>query len=766
MLRNVKRCIAAVLLLAIAAVTWTVKTGASFDDKGGLPEKGDALAAMADVNSNRHTRTETFDKVPNRLNLDGYAKIMEDSRLEVWHREKNASIRVVDKATGYVWGGLAEEKPEDMNTTWSGVGNALVSIDYFDAKGLEKRLSIADKNVKKSFKAQGNILRYSVSYITLDISFDFEMELRDGSLLFRMIDDSIKEGEDYSLAAVYFVPFLGSTRADEIDGYMLVPDGPGALIRYSKPSQYLVNFDKRIYGKDYGIDHLFEVNDLKSSRPNDFSTEEPQVLMPVFGVVHGVKQNAYFARVEKGAEYASIVATPSGIVTNYNWISARFIYRQKYLQPTSKSGAGVQVAQKERNRFEAEISYRFLRGEDADYIGMAKLYRRILQEEGNLPAGERIDADIPLQLDIIGSDLERGFIFNRVLPITTAAKARQIAEDIAGQGISNITMVFKGWQKGGLNGSRPSNFSFESKVGGKKALSLLDEHISSKGGRFYYYENPVTVKETQIDLRQEGGTALSQSLIKVERDNDAIWLKDTYFVKADIAADYVAGKAKLYAENGMKGMALDEFGQRLYAENQRDRVTCRLDIRKKQEETAQKVLVDIENLAMYRPNQYLWKYSSEIFNVPVTNSQYLFETDTVPFMQIVLKGSVDYYAPYSNMSFYSRTDVLRMIEYGAYPAFLLTGLDNHEMEHTPISELYSTKYEDWKQHILEVYNDVNAALSRVEGRKITGRTVVSSGVVKMDYEGGVSILINYTGSNYSFGSVNIPAQSYAVLEGE
>jgi hypothetical protein len=88
------------------------------------------------------------------------------------------------------------------------------------------------------------------------------------------------------------------------------------------------------------------------------------------------------------------------------------------------------------------------------------------------------------------------------------------------------------------------------------------------------------------------------------------------------------------------------------------------------------------------------------------------------------------------------------------------------MEHTPISELYSTKYEDWKQHILEVYNDVNAALSRVEGRKITGRTVVSSGVVKMDYEGGVSILINYTGSNYSFGSVNIPAQSYAVLEGE
>jgi hypothetical protein len=57
--------------------------------------------------------------------------------------------------------------------------------------------------------------------------------------------------------------------------------------------------------------------------------------MPVFGVVQGVKQNAVFATIEKGAEYASIMATPSGMLTNYNWATGKFIYRQKYLQPTS-----------------------------------------------------------------------------------------------------------------------------------------------------------------------------------------------------------------------------------------------------------------------------------------------------------------------------------------------------------------------------------------------------------------------------------------------
>lgn len=766
MLGSKKYCFSAVAILLVAAVIFgAASIWAAPDGTENVETQVLAQTAMLDVTSNRHTRPENYGKVHNRLDLEGYSKIMEDNKLEIWHKEANASIRIVDKATGYIWGGLAAEKPEDMNTTWSGVGNAIASIDYFDVKGIEKRLSIADKRVSKSFKVNGNVLRYNVKYRELDISFSFEMELKDGTLIFRMIDDSIKEGEDYFIAAVYFVPFLGSTRADEINGYMFVPDGPGALIRFSKPSQYLVNFDKKVYGKDYGIDHLYEVNDLKSTRPNDFATEEPQIVMPVFGVVHGVKQNAYFARIEKGAEYASIIATPSGVVTNYNWISARFIYRQKYLQPTSKSGAGVQIAQKERNKFEAEISYRFLNGPDADYVGMAKLYRSMLEKEGTIGSKERIDSHIPLQLDLIGADIEKGFIVDGLLPITTTERAKTIAGDLMQQGINNITMVMKGWQKNGLNGSRPREFNFESKLGGQRALAELDKYINAGGGRFYYYENPVTVNERQIDLREEGGNALSQALIKVERNNNNIWFKNTYFIESNLAADYVLNKAEKYASNDMKGMALDEFGSRLYAENQRDHVTSRLEARQLFEESAKKAASGIERLAMYKPNQYLWKYADEIFNIPIINSQYLFETDTVPFVQIVLKGSIDYYAPYSNMSFYSRTDVLRLIEYGAYPSFLLTGIDNHRLQHTPVSELYSTRYEDWKQHILDIYNDVDAALSRVEGKKIVDRTVISLGIVKIDYEGDISIIVNYTGKNFNYKNASVPAQGYAVVEG-
>jgi hypothetical protein len=767
MLRNRRKgfIILSVVLAAGVTLSSTIsfaKSGVKSPSMTELP----ARAAMLNSGSNRYSKPESYTKVNNRLGLDGYIKIMEDSKLEIWHKKKNASLRIVDKATGYIWGGLAEDKPDDMNTTWSGMGNSLAAIDYFDSKGLEKRLSIADVTVDKKYSVEENKLKYSVTYSEQGIEFDFEMELKNGKLTFRMIDNSIKERKSFSLGAVYFVPFLGSTRADEIDGYMFVPDGPGALIRYSKPSEYLVNFDKRVYGKDYGIDKLFEVNDLKSSRPNDFTTEEPTVLMPVFGVVHGVKQNAIFARIEKGAEYASIMATPSGMLTNYNWVTGKFVYRQKYLRPTSRSGAGVQVVQKDRNIYDAEITYDFINGNNADYVGMAKLYRDTLKNEGVLPENEKIDGSIPVQLDIIAADIEKGFLFNKLFKITPPEQIKSIGDRLSALGINNTTMVLQGWQKGGIGGSKPSSFRYESKLGGKRAFADLSKYVNSKGGKFYYYENPVTVNKTQFDTRKEGGNSLSQALIDIQRDNNDIWFKDTYFIESNLAADYVARKAEQYAKNDMKAMAINEFGSKLYAENQQDHVTTRLDARKKFQQAAEKASTTIESLALYNPNQFLWKYAKDIFNTPMVNSQYLFESDTVPFLQIVLKGSIDYYGPYSNLSFYSKMDLLKLVEFGAYPSYLLTGKNNSELEYTTSSELYSTYYEDWQNNISDAYSYINKGLSKVEGKMITDRTVLSPGVVKVDYESGISIIVNYTGNEYKLDGTIVPAQDYTVLGGE
>ncbi len=246
-----------------------------------------------------------------------------------------------------------------------------------------------------------------------------------------------------------------------------------------------------MYGKDFAIDHLFEVNDLKVSRPNDFATEEKSVLMPIFGVVHGPKQNGLFARITSGEEYAAIVATPAGVLTNYNWVSAKFIYRQKYLQPTTRSGAGgVQIVQQNRNHFDPEIRYYFLSGDDADYVGMAKVYRNMLYKEGVLARQERIDSQIPLKIGILGSDIEKGFIFNSLKVITSLKQAEEIVTSLNSEGISNLTVVMKGWQEGGLNGSKASKFAFEEKLGEKDAFWNFQTLLINRAEGFISMKTP------------------------------------------------------------------------------------------------------------------------------------------------------------------------------------------------------------------------------------------------------------------------------------
>ena len=71
-------------------------------------------------------------------------------------------------------------------------------------------------------------------------------------------------------------------------------------------------------------------------------------------------------------------------------------------------------------------------------------------------------------------------------------------------------------------------------------------------------------------------------------------------------------------------------------------------------------------------------------------SQYLIQTDTVPFLQIVLSGSMEVYATYANFSFYTETDILRMIDYNVYPSFILTHDPSYELISTNSSNFYST----------------------------------------------------------------------------
>ena len=743
--------ILSVLLLVVVTAQAAGKREAKYEFN--VPD-----TSTVEINSNRHTRAEiTEDKIQSIVTLDKFEKKLENDTLEIWFNEKAASIRIVDKRSGYIWGFVGVEKPDDLNKSWFEMANSLCTIEYYDKKEAEKKVSLSSSEIKKEYQWNADSLECKLNAEKLGIALAFTMTLNEDHLTFSVLNDSLKESGDSKIKALYFVPFLGTTREAEMNGYMFVPDGSGALIRYGAAMAYSSGFSKKVYGADIGIDLLESASGMMASRSDDYLVDEPQILMPIYGMVHGPEQNGILAVLEEGEEYATITANTSGITTNYNWVGARFDYRQSYMHPTTKAGNGIYKPQELANQMNPKISFYFLTGTDADYSGMAVYYRGLLEEKGILKA-ERVDNTIPLRLDIIGADIKKGFLYNPLKVFTTTQEAQQILSELEEEGIGNITMAYMGWQDGGMNGAKYSELSFESNVGNKNDFIALKEKLEEKNGRFYLYLNPITANKDQINKARQSLVTLSKSYAKIKRADNQLMFPESFFIKPSVAIDFIKNsREKLDAFP----FAYDNIGYRLYADYTRNHWVTREET---EELFKESMSMQQDSLALYNPNQYLWNNTSEYFDIPMVNSQYLYETDTVPFLQIVLKGNIDYYAPYANQGFYSTNSILKMIEYGAYPSFVVTESLNYELTDTPQVDRFTVNFDDWKSSIINIYQKINEALLPVEGAKIIDHKVMVPGIVRVSYDNGINLYVNYTAEDSVVENETIPAHGFSVVE--
>jgi hypothetical protein len=153
----------------------------------------------------------------------------------------------------------------------------------------------------------------------------------------------------------------------------------------------------------------------------------------------------------------------------------------------------------------------------------------------------------------------------------------------------------------------------------------------------------------------------------------------------------------------------------------------------------------------------------------VGTSQFIFETDSVPFLQMVLNQTMEVYAPYSNFSFYTQPDILKMIDYNLSPSFILSKQPSHYLSSTPSAELYSTEFAQYEDLIKNVYGQVNGILCQVIGYDWTGRKVLESGVVLNTYDNGSDkkeIVINYTDEEKLYNNISIAPLSASVISGQ
>ena len=136
----------------------------------------------------------------------------------------------------------------------------------------------------------------------------------------------------------------------------------------------------------------------------------------------------------------------------------------------------------------------------------------------------------------------------------------------------------------------------------------------------------------------------------------------------------------------------------------------------------------------------------------------------VPFMPMVTGGCVTLVSNPVN-SFYSPTvQKLTQLEYGVIPNFELTNDSVYTLQNTHYNTLFSAKFDLWADSIEEEYGFRYKDLSEIGDSRMVKHTVLAKDIVCAEYENGKKLIINKTGSDYSYNGENIPAYRCSVID--
>ena len=681
---------------------------------------------------------------------DTYQLVGENETFQLYADPASLAFKVVDKRSGYIWNSNLDEKikGDRLNKTWTAFASSGISIDYLDKKATSERASVTNTDHTTDFKKIDQGFEASIKFTDAGITLKLIVKLEPNGASVELPFDGIKEeNPDFKLGTLYLYPFMGYTRTNITPGYMLIPDGAGSLIRFAETTKATNMFYGRYYGSDLG---------MITTLPYDPTINRPYRLsLPVYGMVHGEKENAYISILEKGASYGELQVHPAGIITNFNFMFNAFVYNESYFQATNRSGAGVTTLQASTNAFDIKMHYRFLTKQDADYVGMARSYQQYLVDKGDLKKVSSSNGDIGVKLEFLGGEKEKILFWNQSIPMTTT---KQMDEILAGLGVKNPEVVYYGWQPLGASTMPPHSLKLEKSLGTIGELSSMVEKVTAEGGNFYLYLDP------QAAFRDESGYSPRYDLaMSITDANLMAYNRDkvNFFLNLPAVDRSYSNLSKEVFSNLKAGLALDGIGAMLFSDFKKDNLLNR-------ESTIEKyqalLLAEKGQKAFYLPNDYVFSAMDAYFDIPLSDSGYIYTSDVVPFIQIVLAGYVPYYGTALNFSSNNVDDLLRHADFGIYPSYYLTYEPTAKILNTRSSWIYTSSYTQWAPEVNRAYQWLNQLLGPVKGQTIISREYLADGVVAVTYSNQKQIIVNYTDQPYTSGAIRVNSKDAILRE--
>jgi len=401
--------------------------------------------------------------------------------------------------------------------------------------------------------------------------------------------------------------------------------------------------------------------------------------LPVFGIK--ADDEAFLGIIEDGNAVSTIIADISGKISQNNIVHAKFLINANSKRSTSGLSSGLgKKYQTQLLDCDLAMRYYFIKGDQANYTGMARRYRQYLLDNNKIKK-QVIPEKIPVFISTVHSTNYKKSVMgvpkDQILPLTTFDQTQIILEELKKNGIKDMILQINGWSNNSYMNTPFNKVSILNEIGGKSGFEKLVKYTKDNNIDFY----PMTNFQ-YIGFNKWSSGFPSKSNASRMLDNTIAY--DFYYaintlLKSSNRSKIIVSPLKYdrmissyvdsYINYDNKALNIGTMGTDLNP-----------DYSNKESADRQKTIGIIQDeikylndqgfkIAVNGGNVYAVNGVSLITNAPIRASNEYMCDQSIPFYQIVMHGLIPYTGPVLNTSSDYRKDILRLVESGSYPSF-------------------------------------------------------------------------------------------------
>lgn len=604
-----------------------------------------------------------------------------------------------------------------------------------------------------------------------------QYELTDSGLKVTVPGGSIREIGDHTLCNIDILPYFTSTPSG-VEGYTLIPDGSGSILEHDngKANNY-EPYIKRFYTTD-----LSQLEDVKPAESED-------IMLPMYAVVN--TSSAILVDIQTMAAQLELRATTSGYGSagesnNKNYLRA-YIRESQDVFIGTYSKEAVRKFTDKRLTEDIVISYIMLGNSDGTsytYSDIANIYRNILIERYDIEMKDTTKSPV-LDMNVIGAytykDNFAGISYKAKGTMTTYSELNEILETYSDLGFNYINVFYKGWRKEALVNTTFKKLQLNKLLGSKKQLKQLVE--DNENVTIYPYVSFGQVNKYQESFGLNHYTVrdvIGEIIYSADYDlntgtfgkGQIISTVSPHYYQA-FAQSLVDSYVKLFGTEaaeknniGINSISIDKFGSALSGDYKKNNEMFKFSAIKEQLKSLEIISEKIDNINLYKPYDYAFKYITHASDIPYQSSRKELLDYSVPFYQLVVNGMFDYSGESINEHIESgeQYHLMKLIETGSNPQFTFTYDSSKELIQTDYNNYYNTQYTNWIDTVQTIYTQLTEL--GIYKYRLVAHERIEPNVYMVTYGNGtdkIQIVLNYSFASINYNGVNIPAKSYKTI---